>query len=471
MGVGALATGLAMPGAAGAYATPQCQGTTANGIGASLQKDAQLGQDGLADSSGWAFDFSTLNNSVCSGGVFDAKPSYQALGSGAGLAAMCSNGVNLNTAFDFGASDDPPTPTQLNNMDNCSAAAGGVGSTLMHNIPVAQAAIGIAVHLPTGCTINSADFASTGDRFSILSANLEKAFLGDGSVTWSTLLPNSPSCSGPVQRVVRYDQSGSTYQFTAGYLAQIADASTWQATGNSAQQYQNWPNNTAANIVYGGTTQGGPTQCPLSGPNNTPPDPNNSGQTQPASRSLCNGAGNLAQAVKDTPGSIGYVDMATQISKGFQYSPGQSFFWIPVQHNGTGTKSATFAEPNLASNGYQAGHATGGANCASATYTPPSAPDPTTVSWQNVFGENPSTGSYPVCTITYELVWDDAANAYGNTPAIDARQRSVKDYVNYILSNSTVNDGQNVLRALNYDPLPANVLTVSRNGAASVHFP
>lgn len=74
-------------------------------------------------------------------------------------------------------------------------------------------------------------------------------------------------------------------------------------------------------------------------------------------------------------------------------------------------------------------------------------------------------------TVTYELVWDDAAQIYCNTPAIDARQRSVKDYISYILANSSANDGQNVLRALNYDPLPANVLNVSRNGAASVHFP
>jgi ABC-type phosphate transport system substrate-binding protein len=121
-------------------------------------------------------------------------------------------------------------------MNVCSGAV--APPLALHTIPVAQAAIGIAVHLPTGCTINSKDFGPTGNRFALLNQNLEKAMLnGAGAPPWSTLLPNSPSCSGPIKRVVRYDQSGTTFQ-TERYLAQIADGATWDAASGSLQ-FQN----------------------------------------------------------------------------------------------------------------------------------------------------------------------------------------------------------------------------------------
>jgi ABC-type phosphate transport system substrate-binding protein len=425
----------------------------------------------LEDANGWAFTFANDSNSVCpQGGLFDAKPTYAALGSGAGLAAMCVNGTTLDATKDWGASDDPPTGAQVAAMNGCT---GAVSPPLaIHTIPVAQAAIGIAVHLPSGCTINSNDFASTGNRFAILNQNLEKALLnGGGAPTWSTLLPNSPSCSGPIKRAVRYDQSGTTFQ-TEQYLKQIGDAATWQAASGNLQ-FQNWPNN-GNNIIYGGTTsENPPGTCPLSGPGSTPPDPANGGQTQPANRSLCNGAGHVAQAVLDTPGSIGYVDMSTQIAKGFQYPSkgGSDHFWVPVQHNGTGTKgSQTYADPNATSNGYISGNSTGGANCASASYTPPGGADPTLSNWDGVIGSNPNTANYPICTLTYELAWDNAAKAYGNTGAIDARQRTVKDYLTYMTDTGT-NDGQSILRSLNYDTVPASVLSVAQAGVGSIHFP
>jgi ABC-type phosphate transport system substrate-binding protein len=475
-GGGAALASVGFPAAASAdFVTPACQGSQAAGVGASLQRVAQNGIDFNADTNGWAFTFATASNSVCpQGGHFDSQNAlYQALGSGAGLAAVCVNGstfsTNSNTGrnFDFAASDDPPTSTQVGNANNCAAA---VSTPLaLHTIPVAQAAIAIVVHLPTGCTINSNDNAATHDRFNMLNANLQGAFFnGAGAPTWSTLLPNS-GCAGAIRRAVRYDQSGTTFQ-TMEYLKQIANSGTWDSVANSPQQYQNWPNN-GSNIVYGGTTaENPPGTCPLSGPGSTPPDPANGGQTQPANRSLCNGAGHVAQAVLDTPGSVGYVDMATAIAKGFQYpSKGtSSTFWVPVQNNGTGTKGATFADPNANSNGYISGNTTGGANCASATYTPPGGADPTLSSWSSVIGSDPTTANYPACTLTYELLFGDNSKAFGDTAANDARSRSVKDYIEYILSNGNSNDGQSILRSLDYDSLPANVLTGARTGANAI---
>jgi ABC-type phosphate transport system substrate-binding protein len=476
-GAGAALASVGFPAAASAdFSTPVCQGTQASGVGASLQRVAQNGIDFNADTNGWAFTFANNSNSVCpQGGHFDAQNAlYQANGSGAGQAAVCVNGTTFSTNpatgrnWDFAASDDPPTATQISNANNCAAA---VSTPLaLHTIPVAQAAIAMVVHLPTGCTINSADNAATHNRFNMGNANLQSAFFGGGgAATWASLLPHSPSCTGAIQRVVRYDQSGTSFQ-TMEYLKQIANSGTWDSVANSAQQYQNWPNN-GSNIVYGGTTaENPPGSCPLSGPGSTPPDPANGGQTQPANRSLCNGAAHVAQGVLDTPGSIGYVDMSTAIAKGFQYPTKgtASTFWVPVQNNGTGTKGATFADPNATANGYLRGNASGGANCASATYTPPAGADPTLSAWNTVIGSDPTTANYPACTLTYELLFNDNSKAFGDTAANDARSRSVKDYIEYILKNSVANDGQSVLRGLDYDSLPANVLNVARTGADAI---
>jgi ABC-type phosphate transport system substrate-binding protein len=473
---GAALASVGFPAAANAdFKTAVCQGSQASGVGASLQKISQNGLDNAGDSTGWAFTFSHNSNSVCPvGGHFDAENAlYQALGSGAGLSAVCVNGtsfsINSNTGrpFDFAAADDPPTSTQISNANGCTA---GSPPLALHTIPVAQAAIAIVVHLPSGCTINSNDNASSGNRFNMLNQNLESAYFnGGGAATWSSLLPNSPSCSGPVIRGARYDQSGTTFQ-TMRYLAQLngSDNSSWVNASNAFQP-QNWPNN-GSHIVYGGTTSSNPPgTCPLSGPGSTPPQPGTT-QTQPAQASLCNGAGNLAQAVLDTPGSIAYVDMATALSKGFAYPTKgtSSTFWVPVQNNGTGTKGAAFADPNVNSNGYISGNTTGGANCASSSYTPPGGADPTLSSWENVIGSNPNTANYPVCTLTYELLFNDNSKAFGDTTAEDARSRSVKDYIEYLLSNSGSNDGQSILRSLNYDALPSNVLAAGRTGANAI---
>jgi ABC-type phosphate transport system substrate-binding protein len=474
---GAALASAAFPAAASAnFVTAQCAGAQAAGEGASLQKISQNGLDNAGDSSGWAFTFSHDSNSVCSS-PFDAENAlYQATGSGAGQNAVCVNGTsfatNPNTGrnFDFAAADDPPTATQINNANNCTAA---VSPPLeLHTIPVAQAAIAMIVHLPTGCTIASADNGPTGNRFGMLNANLEGAFFnGSGAPTWSTLLPHSPSCSGAITRAVRYDKSGTTFQ-TENYLAQLnpTDQSAWQTAFSSGDTQDHWPNN-ASNILYGGTTSGNPNHAICTaGLSGSPAVPPTSAAETASENSDCNGAGMVGQAVLDTPGSIGYVDMATAISKGFAYpSKGtSSTFWVPVQNNGLGTTGATFRDPNVNANGYISGNPTGGANCASSSYTPPSGADPTLSAWDTVIGSNPNQADYPACTLTYELLFNDNSKAFGDNAGNDARSRSVKDYIEYILSNTVANDGQNILRSLNYDALPANVLSAARTGANAI---
>lgn len=354
------------------------------------------------------------------------------------------------------------------------------GNLELHTIPVAQAAIALIVHLPTGCTISSADNASSRDRFDMLSANLEKAFLnGAGAPTWSTLLPNSPSCTGPITRVVRYDETSMTFQ-VMNYLSEIAsalgdstDAANWITDSEASSQSESWPNN-ASHIVYGGTTSthGSPSVCTLFGPGNTPPAAGAETATQTVD---CNGAVNVAGAVLDTPGSIGYVDLNTAdtaYSEAFAYpSKGTgSTFWVPVQNNGVGTKGATFADPQVNNNGYISGNALGGANCASSSYTPPSdnGGDPTLVSWDQVTGTSPDQADYPACMLTYALAWQDSTDWEGNTSQGDARARNVKDYLLYQLWDTYSTDGQDILPSLGYGSLPSNLETVSQNAVNGI---
>jgi ABC-type phosphate transport system substrate-binding protein len=453
--------------------TPQCEGIPAFGVGSSLQQAAHYGSDFSADATGWAYAFSHASNSVCPvGGLFDPQPTYHPLGSHAALAAMCSDGVNFtpnpdgnafDPSYDFAATDLAPTPGEIANMNSCQ---GAVRLPLaIHTIPVAQAAIAVIVHLPTGCTINSNDHASTENRLDITNSALERVFFGDSNVTWSTLLPSSPSCAGSITRVVPYDpRSGTAFAF-AEYLNQIRPQDSWDALARSNYQPSRW-SDSSTNLVYGGATSSNPPgTCPLPPPFSE----------TIAEMTRCNGDANLAQSVRDTPGSVGFVDMATAVHAGFQYPAkgSSSTFWVPLQNNGTSTKGATFADPNATSDGYIDGNSTGGADCATASYTPPAPPtgsaDSTLSSWSNVIGSSPSaTPTYPICALTYELAFDDPSLAYGDTTILDEVSRTVKDYLEYILSNAGANDGQSVLRPLGYDALPANILAVARTGADAI---
>ena len=62
------------------------------------------------------------------------------------------------------------------------------------------------------------------------------------------------------------------------------------------------------------------------------------------------------------------------------------------------------------------------------------------------------TGSgYAACTLTYEMVWDDNAVVYCNSPEEEAKARTIKDYLTKgVLSTA----GQDSLPTKDYDRLP-----------------
>src|SRR5262249_30361762 len=138
----------------------------------------------------------------------------------------------------FTASDDAPTSAQIANAE---AAAGGTSPILV--IPVAQTAIGVAVNPPANCDVKQ-----------LTNKQLESIFRGNVTKWGQIDTAVGTGCAGqPITRVVRFDSSGTTYQFK-NYLSTInkealkctEPSSTWEqlrAIGANGKPNITWPEN------------------------------------------------------------------------------------------------------------------------------------------------------------------------------------------------------------------------------------
>lgn len=416
-----------------------CSGSNIDGRGATFVEQAHLNAlDGwiagfnteLCDSIGVTYN----NNTVGPAGQGQGET-----GSGAGrrtfgeTGGWNTTGVR-HTNIRYAGTDDAPTASQEADIED-GVVADPNDTGVLHSIPVTAGAIPVIVNFPNGCTIPAgAQFKPNADgttRFATDNALWEAAWAGEIS-TWGDLLPGigGAGCdTKPIKRVVRQDASGTTLNFKIWLNSQ----------DNPDDNPTNWPS------FYG------------------PPNsqnlawPNNAGGTA-VLRSASSGNGPLADVVLANDGSIGYSDLATARSKGFTMTPGggDDTFWVPLA-NGSGS----LRDPQSNGVGFKStsGIAQRGADCGRANFN---AQPSTLNNWNLVFAINPPQG-YAVCALTYVIAWDDYCDVYGTSDAEQARARSTKDYLNYIL-----NAGQAKVKALDYSPLPATVLTTAQTGAAAV---
>ena len=241
-------------------------------------------------------------------------------------------------------SDEPPTQSQRDQMEKGPIVPGSAGVDLtaadnspVHVVPVAIGAIAILVHLPTGCT----SYGATGndlfrDRPKTSLTALEDVFRGTAT-TWGdlipTLEPNTAACrQAPIQRLVRRDSSGTTFALRQ-LLAKIdpANAADWKTRAGGAS----WPNEATAAVVVKADTDGG---------------------------------SSLTDKGIATPGTIGYVDLATARARGSQAytwdaaQPIDRTFWLPLQSSTTDT--GNYFDPQSDAQGYKLNNAAArGANC------------------------------------------------------------------------------------------------------------
>ena len=458
-----VALGLA-PQANAAFSLGKCAGTSITGEGGSFARDAH-GQ----------FNFS-LQKIYCPASGLNVT--YKPEGSGAGINSMVNRGLEPR----FGHTDDPPTAEQVAQM-NAGTTTPGTDANPddngeVHVVPAAVGAVVALVNFPDGCnpeditdnefrTVTQAEISGDATKKSLLRVRFPKATFekiwaqgGSGSpaaplMQWSDLpgLSGKSACEKPIIRVVRFDQSGTTFTLK-DYLGAINPSREWKTkyATTGANLTRDWP---GAEFGEGG--QCGATAAPGKQADELDHLTTNCGK----------GNGQLISKLVETDGSVGYADLATARNNnptlavnGSAGSPPDKF-WTQVQ-NGSGE----FAEPTDDPNGYLTTTGIGagphkGANCLDATLT--NVPASTLGDWSQTSAVDSPEG-WGICTLTYGLVFDDNAETWGNTPSEEAKARTVKDYWESALSAAS----QALLFPADYAALPASVLAISRTGIEEV---
>jgi ABC-type phosphate transport system substrate-binding protein len=402
-----LATAGVSAGSAMATGPPTCpNGTTIAGRGSSLQKIAQLEV--------WNPEY----NAACGN---SPKVTYESTGSGPGLEAFRFTGTatEVNHAFKFIGTDDAPSREQIEHAEEVSGTPPAI-------VPVTQTAIAVVINPPAGCEFEE----GTG----ITWTELNEVFGGNGITNWDEFeaLEENPECNEEITRVVRFEGSGTTFQFK-NYL-QVLHAQKGAAK---------LPCLTEGTEEWEGLEKVG--APPAEAPNTVWPKCLGGTEVKTAK-----GGGAVAELVNGTPGAIGYAALPDAKSKGAKVAPLQ---------NGTAGGSPTFAEPGRTT-GVVGGKEVGTARCENARYEVPEEGQITgtgvAVDWSKVFGAQPSIGGeeYPLCTLTYDIGWlDYTAAGYEGAHAAEW-QAAVKDYLeNYVTPEA---EGQADLAAAGkwYSALP-----------------
>ncbi len=459
------------PRAAASFTLGKCEGAPILGRGASFARDAHQ-----------KVFIPRFTGSYCFGS--SASVTYDAAGSGAGRTSMKVR----NDTPRFGQSDEPPIPLEVEQMNagttgNPAEDTDHTDDGKIHVIPAAVGTVAPLVNFPNNCdakllgpefrTVTAAEITATPAKEALLRVRFpkqlfEKVWAGEASVnTWVEAFPElatDADCNVPIIRVVRFDESGTSFAFK-DELNALNPGRGWLTTYSfvSPGLTRNWPN--AANF--------GPREdCPkvseafVNGPGADSNDPNSAGPDQLTS-GCANGNGPLVTKLINTDGSIGYSDVSTArtASPTLAVNPAPAVmappdkYWMPMQDGSTPT---VWQEPTQDPNGFRTDGVTG-ANCAHAVFK--NVPSDTFGDWSKTSGVN-SAGAFAVCTMTYGLVFDDNADVWGNTSQEEAEARTVKDYWESALTDAS----QALLSSKDYSELPASILAISRAGIAEVDW-
>jgi ABC-type phosphate transport system substrate-binding protein len=515
----AVVAAAAPPSAHAAFALKACEGGPVQGEGSSFQRVAQAQFQLYFDSPFGCGE----------GAAITAPVKYESDGSGCGIASVggggssgkCSDfeikgevakGGYRDPKTRFGGSDAPMTPEQKAAAEAASSPHPGV----LHTLPIANGATAVIVHFPEGCEleepgtgtaasgvgtingntttggVNDSAGKSTGDTFAeetlrvhIPAETLEKIW--DGTpITWGEVVndhmtgtPTAPleaeegftHCDEiPVRRLVRFDGSGTTYNFKAylGLLPKVTPTGVWTKSPVEGTN-TTWPLTTS--------NTGVPKAVPTKAGTNEVVNECNLTVSGPSR--ICTGSANgnpfVASTVAATDGSIGYSDLATAREKGFTITKKahDHTYWIPLQtinpEKPEGERVGTnYVEPTAtpASNIENGGP--NGSNCTNADYRGiPAEPasDPTLGNWAKAIATgSKDTTTYPNCALTYDFAWDDDAPVYGNTPEEESKARTVKDYFTFVESEG----GQQSLTAADYGALSPEIIAIARKGVEAI---
>jgi ABC-type phosphate transport system substrate-binding protein len=446
-------TALVAPGMASA--TPggeQCSGVGIEGKGASLQKLSQIET--------WTLKFNEagdLNALACSGtqgSKGTPKVTYTSTGSGPGLESWGQEPGGTAPPLNFGpknayiGTDEPPSTAQKAEMETHT----GGGKVL--TIPVEQAAVTVAVNLPTGCT--SVTGGPVPGRLALKAVTVEKIFRG-ALKEWKQILNGAKlvgTCLGTshITRVVRTEGSGTTSLvkkwFGVVFAKEVETGKTWKQLAEKA-------NNTT---------------WPIEG-------------TDPVARG--EGNGGVATKLAETPGGIAYINLADARTKGGLVpgtggGAGTAKFWVEVEHGKDAEKHPVYADP--ATNGDET--AKGNSNCEETLYTNGKIkfPPPTTEQAWNEVSAAKLQKHYPICGFTYDLSLTSfkgvPTGEKGSAEATtEGEVRTAFDYLGFVLAGEA-GGGQTLIgESKDYLGLPTtpenpstDVLGIARKGVAKITF-
>lgn len=459
------------PQADAAFTTGKCAGADIVGRGASFARDAH---------NVFINNFKPI---YCKGTPKLAGVTYEALGSGEGRKAVKDRGLPPR----FGMSDEPPTASEVNDMNSGGTFVGSVftkdsdptNDGNIHVIPAAVGAVAALVNFPDGCDVTKLDVASrtpeqnldadgTPDdvvRVLFTKAEFEAIWSqgtsGDPLVSWKDVfseLDAVAACEKPIIRVVRFDDSGTSFAFK-DYLNSIDAGEGWLTTYvNSGDKTRVWPAPAGAEAPAVGAVSPTESQCGTT----AAPGGKLADSEDHLTSGCSNGNGALVAKLVATDGSVGYSDISTARSNSpsLAISPetnDNDTYWTQVQNG-----ADTFTEPTSAANGFRT-DGPKGANCQETEFE--NVPATTFGNWEKASGVKSPVG-YGICTMTYGLVFDDNSDVWGGGPAEEAKARTIKDYWENIVSDAA----QAALFPNDYSPLPEGILTIARVGVASVNW-
>lgn len=476
----ALAAAATAPKAHAEFSLGKCEGSDVIGQGSSFQKEAQK----LFN------EFFASNYCVGTPGQGSLNITYEPTGSGAGIKSM-----ELRTQTSrFGGTDDPPTAAQVALMNSGAKEEGGklvddgvpTDNAEVHVVPVAVGAVAPLVNFPDGCnpellsdkyrTVSKAEIEGSAAKKALLRVRMPKVMFEKiwayeaGFRNWNEAFPElvGAACEKPIVRVVRFDDSGTTFAFK-DYLRTINPAREWltkYATG--ANGNREWP----------GATYGPRDDCGnKNGTNEAGVDPNGPGSGVADSSDdhltsgCANGNGSLVPKLQATDGSIGYSDLATARAAGTVVDTTKTEapttpYWTQLQNGSVAPGSPAegeakgYTEPTFSKEGFQKG-GPAGSNCLSATFT--GLPKTTLEDWSKASGVNSPEG-FGACTLTYVLLFDDNAAAWGSSSSEEAKARTVKDYWQNVLTPFI----QGQLFGRDYAALPESIRQIAQAGVDEI---
>jgi ABC-type phosphate transport system substrate-binding protein len=414
-GLLALLAALGAVNAGGASALgPQCSGSSAKGLGAFLQTQAQQrwSAKGEGGFNGSAHPLA-CSGSQGSGGT--PSVGYVPVGSPAALHAWGADDGVLHTGntYHFLGTDIAPSGSVVDPGTMLANMKKALGSDVAV-VPVTQTAIAIAAHPPTlpahsPCAVPK-----------ITPVQLQKVFSGEIK-NWRQIGTASDSsvggdCDQAITRIVREESAGTTYQFK--HFLNSVNGSPLACTGKEkrtwAQLQAPFGAETSPNVEWPRSSDCQPGE----------------GKVTTVAPGFGEGEFGALAYVAENAGTITYGSLP----EAQQWASKQ----IVDVFNGI-----KYAGPATSENG---------ANCAGAKYTRPAGWESgVNVDWSQVYGSDPNIGegtknAYPICTLT----WDVAATERFS----EAAATTVHDYLAFVVAKE---GGQAAVRKAGYRDLPAAI--------------